>query len=114
MYSVKITKRENLETWDNSTCSGAYYLVHGRIYDDTGSGYYKFKFVLFFDFAVDLWDPETETNVPLAEALENAISAFVPDADFLSRDYGRRAFYRDCNDSIERYNERLRRGRGWY
>ena len=114
MYNVRITKRECLESWNNSTCSGAYYLIHGRIYDDAGSGYFKFKFVLFFDFAADLWDTETETDIPLAEALENAVSAFVPDADFLSTDYGRRAFYVDCNGSIERYNERLRRARSWY
>lgn len=114
MGSVDITKKECLNSWANTTCSGAYYLIHGRIYNDSRTAFYRFKFVLLLDYGMDLWDAETETDIPEKEALNEMAWAFIPDTgDLFENEKYREAFFRECNETIDKYNERNRRGRAF-
>lgn len=108
MSEIKITRRECLESWNNTTASGAYYLIHGRVYNESRTGYYKFKFILFFDFAIDCYDPESDSDIPFPDVLENAIYGFIPDCGDLYGTPALRSFIDDCNATIAAYNERNR------
>ena len=105
---IKITKRQVLDRWSNSTSAGEYTLVHGRAYNAAGDRYRPFKFVLWIDYACDLWDPETEEELKRDDVLEDMIDCFVAPAvwtDFCET--GAWAEFIDqCNDTITRYNER--------
>ena len=114
MGHIEITKKVCLNSWANSTCSGAYYLIHGRIYNEQKTAFYRFKFVLLLDFALDTWDAENERDIPVKDALDDMAWAFIPDAVDLFEDDARRiAFIRECNVTIDKYNERNRRGRAF-
>ena len=107
MPEVKITKKQVLDKWDNTTCSGSYHLIYGRAYNTEKTGYYKFKFVLFFDYACDLWDPETKTDIPLNEAINSAIDSFIFGLN-ADNENSVKDFFARCNDTINRYNIRNR------
>lgn len=108
---IKITKRQVLDRWSNSMSAGEFTLVHGRAFNAAGDRYRPFKFVVWIDYACDLWDPETEEELKRDDVLEWRIDAM---CDLL---YGVRfddkarwqQFIDECNDTINWYNERVAR-----
>lgn len=103
---VKITKKQRLLSVRNSWNCADYWLVHGRIYNDAGTAYYRFKFVLSVDLELDLWDCETETEIPYNTALEEMIFSFTDRAaGAFDNDAARVEFFQECNDSIRFWND---------
>ena len=103
---TKITRRRCLDEWDNTTCSGSEWLIQGRTYtDETKNRFLSWKFVVLVDYAWDLWDAETEADIPLRDYLENVTDSFL---DILYMD-GSKEFIEACNRSIEAHNNRIRR-----
>lgn len=49
MVDFKITKIQKLKEVNNSMCHNYYYIVYGRIYNESKTKYKKFKFVEWFD-----------------------------------------------------------------
>jgi len=109
MSEIKITKKLCLDEWSNSTCSGSEWVVYGRIYNREKTRYYSFRFVLWFDYACDLWDSENEKEIPLSECMENAIYSFIPDNLSFDDEKAIARFIDDCNATIEQYNAKNRR-----
>ena len=104
---IKTTRRELLESWDNSCSSGRIYLVHGRIINDGKTMFRRFKFVIWID-GQDLWesdDDEDESFRTYEEELELAIDSMTAQIKSFDDCYG---FYTSCAESIEWYNKRYR------
>lgn len=108
---IKITKRQVLDRWSNCMSAGEFTLVHGRAFNAAGDRYRPFKFVLWIDYAEDLWDPETEEELKRDDVLADMIDCFVSGA--WMTDFGDvnawAAFIDECNDTINSYNERVAR-----
>lgn len=49
MVDFEITKIQKLKEVNNSMCHNYYYIVYGRIYNESKTKYKKFKFVEWFD-----------------------------------------------------------------
>jgi len=101
---IKITKRKKLlET--ASPVYVDYWLVYGRLYNDDGSMYYPFRFVLSLDLELDLWDCETESEIAYNDALEMLINSVIDSAwNAFDNDAARAEFFDYCNDTIRRWN----------
>jgi len=101
---IKITKREKLLE-ARQPVAVDYFLIHGRIYNDDETMFYKFSFVLAMDLELDMYDSETETDIPYKEALETLIDCFCDSAwNAFDDDDARAAFFEDCNETIRRWN----------
>ena len=100
---TKITGRRKLDEWHNTQWSGAEYKITGRTYNAAKTNYLPWKLVIMIDF-MDLWDEETEREIPLAEYIENEIDSYL-DILYYS---GPAEFIDACNETIRRYNERNR------
>ena len=98
---IKITRRRKLYENHNSMVSNYCYLVQGRIYDESGAWYKKFRFVVIFD-GYDLYEAE----MTAAEYLEESIAGFTMNIESFENC---KAFYEMCKDSIEHYNEAFAR-----
>lgn len=96
----KITRRKTLEQWANCYSSGSVHVIHGRAFTDD-SRYLPFKFLVFVDDEIDLWDCETEREIPRTEYVEEAIGAMM---DILYSS-GSERFIEACNGTINHYNE---------
>lgn len=106
---VKITKKTLLDSYSTSVCSGDWWLINGRIYNDDKTRYCRFRFVLWFDPVNDMWDSETETEILYDDYMWDSIWAF---CDCLGYDYDEQRIYRfvdKCNDSIEMWNDHVKR-----
>lgn len=101
---IKITKKVKLLSASQPVFVD-YWLIHGRIYNSEKTRYYPFKFVLAMDLELDLWDPETESEIPYSDGLESLIDGFICDAgDGFNNDKIRARFFEDCNETIARWN----------
>ena len=104
---LKITKRKKLLS-ASSPVYVDYYLVYGRIYNNDGSMYYPFTFVISLDLELDLWDCETESEIPYRDALDMLIDSAVDGAgNAFDDDAARAEFFDYCNRTIETWNSRV-------
>lgn len=106
---IKITRRAKLLSIRNEWIAGDYYLINGRAYNPGKTRFYPFKFVLHIDLSCDLWDGERD--IPYDEALRDMIFAFCDTLSAASFDDEKaiRAFYDDCNATIEKWNASFKR-----
>ena len=112
---IRITKREKLDEWNNSMCSGVEYCVHGRIINDDKTRYRPFKFIANID-GQDLWkdecDDENEDCYTYREYLDECV---IPSFTDNIQSYDDcKYFYSLCNETINKYNETIRRRNSYY
>jgi len=101
---LKITKKEKLLEARRPVAVD-YWLIHGRIYNDDGSAYYRFKFVIDMDLELDTYDAETGEIIPYNDALEMLIDSFCDYAgDAFNNDAARADFFDNCNNTIACWN----------
>lgn len=107
---IRITKREKLDEWSNSMCSGTEWLVHGRIINDDNTMYRPFKFIATID-GQDLWkdeyDDENEDCYTYREYLDEIMIPYY--LDYIRSYDDCKDFYNLCNETINDYNEAVRR-----
>ena len=103
-YDVKITKTNKLLEVNNDMVHNFYYLVHGRIINESKTKYKKFKFVLFYDVfdLQEYWDDivitkdmEKEYRNELIFNMVSTIKSYDDTIDF----------YELCNNTIKNYNK---------
>lgn len=103
---IEITKRVLLKEVDNEMCHNWYWLVCGRIINDEGTCYRKFKFVEWFDvFDVQEYSEDgTHSKKNVREYLDTCIDArlgYIVDYNHCN------VFYSMCNETIENWNRGL-------
>lgn len=100
---IKITKKEKIFEQHNDKVSNYCYLIHGRIINDNGTRYRKFKFVIHFD-GYDLYDECVETKEDFMNFLDSLIDGFT--SSIISYD-DCGDFYKLCSESIDNYNQKF-------
>ena len=107
-FSIEITKRVLLDKWNNCMSSGEEYLIYGRILNAEKTRYRRFRFVVSFEYweVEEYFEKDFFTKQDVKEYLEESIAGYT----LAVRGYNdTKAFYEMCNDSIERYNDRIRK-----
>ena len=68
-YDVKITKVSKLLEVNNDMVHNFYYLVSGRIINESKTKYKKFRFVLFYDVfdLQEYWESDENENVVITK-----------------------------------------------
>lgn len=103
-YEVKITKTNKLLEVNNDMVHNFYYLVYGRIINESKTKYKKFRFVLFYDVfdLQEYWedvvitkDMEKEYRDVLIFNMVSTIKSYDDTKDF----------YELCNNTIKNYNK---------
>ena len=108
-YDVKITKTSKLLEVNNDMVHNFYYLVNGRIINESKTKYKKFRFVLFYDVfdLQEYWENDDGENVKITKEMEkeyrdNLIFSMV---DTIKSYDDTKLFYELCNDTIKNYNK---------
>ena len=107
-YEVKITKTSKLLEVNNDMVHNFYYLVNGRIINESKTKYKKFRFVLFYDVfdLQEYWEDDDNEYVVITKDMEkeyrdalifNMVSTIKSYDDTID-------FYELCNDTIKNYN----------
>ena len=103
-YDVKITKISKLLEINNDMVHNFYYLVNGRIINESKTKYKKFRFVLFYDiFDLQEYYENVEITKDMEQAYRNEL-IFGITSTIKSYD-DTKAFYELCNDTIKDYNK---------
>lgn len=102
---IKITKREKILEICNDMCWNFYYLVHGKLINDEGTKYKRFRFVVWFNaFDVqEFFDKDHFTKSDVSEYLNVLIDAQLSNINSYD---DCKYFYELCRESIENFNER--------
>ncbi len=111
---IKITKRKLLWHQSNVMCCNWYWEVRGQIINDQGTRYRKFGFVVHYDYddIADWFEPDSNkcpaiTQKMHREYLDEMI--FFSFTDHIRSYDDCKLFYELCSESVERYNNILRR-----
>lgn len=107
MVNVEITKRQKLLEVNNDMCHNYYYLIHGRIYNESKTRIRKFKYVEWFDiFDVQEFfeDKEWITQGDVKEYLNNLEIPYLYNIKDYNDENDLKEFYNYCNETIKNYN----------
>ena len=107
-YDIKITKTSKLLEVNNDMVHNFYYLVNGRIINESKTKYKKFRFVLFYDI-FDIQEYYTDDNgncIKITKELEKEYrNELIYGMTSIIKSYDdTKDFYNMCNDTIENYN----------
>jgi len=107
-YEVKITKTSKLLEVNNDMVHNFYYLVNGRIINESKTKYKKFRFVLFYDVfdLQDYWQDDDNENVVITKDMEKQYrnDLIFSMVDTIKSYNDTKDFYDLCNDTIKNYN----------
>ena len=103
-YEVKITKTNKLLEVNNDMVHNFYYLVYGRIINESKTKYKKFRFVLFYDVfdLQEYWEDVVITKDMEKEYRDALIFNMV---DTIKSYDDTKDFYDLCNNTIKNYNK---------
>ena len=107
-YEVKITKTSKLLEVNNDMVHNFYYLVNGRIINESKTKYKKFRFVLFYDVfdLQEYWEDDENENVVITKDMEKQYrdDLILSMVDTINSYDDTKDFYELCNDTIKNYN----------
>ena len=113
MVDFKITKIQKLKEVNNSMCHNYYYIVYGRIYNESKTKYKKFKFVEWFDIfdMLEYYEKDFVTKEEIKNYADNLTDSigcsYLCDVKSNNDEKGLKDFYNYCNQTIEEYNKIL-------
>ena len=114
VMEIKVTKRTLLWHQSNDMCCNWYWKVQGRIINDSGTRYRKFLFIVHYDYddIAEWFEPDNDicpaiTDKMHKEYLDELIWASY--TDFIKSYDDCKQFYSLCRESIERWNDIVRR-----
>ena len=88
-------------------CHNFYFLIYGRIYNESKTKYKKFKYVEWFDiFDVQEFfdDKEYITKNDIIDYLNNLENSYLLNIKDYNDEKGLKEFYDYCNETIDNYN----------
>lgn len=107
-YEVKITKTSKLLEVNNDMVHNFYYLVNGRIINESKTKYKKFRFVLFYDVfdLQEYFENDDNENVVITKDMEKQYrdDLIFNMVDTIKSYDDTKDFYELCNDTIKNYN----------
>ncbi len=108
MVDFEITKKQKILEINNDMCHNFYFLIYGRIYNESKTKYKKFKFVEWFDiFDVQEFfdDKEYITKNDIIDYLNNLENSYLLNIKDYNDEKGLKEFYNYCNETIKKYND---------
>ena len=107
MVNFEITKTQKIKEVNNDMCHNYYFLIYGRIYNESKTKYKKFKYVIWFDI-FDLQEYFEKDII-----YKNDIMEYVKEIECLqllnienyNDEKGLKEFYNYCNETIMNYNK---------
>lgn len=115
MVNFEITKTQKLKEVNNSMCHNYYYIVYGRIYNESKTKYKKFKFIEWIDIfdMLEYYEKNFVTNEEIKNYVNDLIfgasSAYTNNIKNFDDEKGLKEFYNYCNKTIEDYNKTARK-----
>ena len=110
---IKVTKRNMLWHQHNDMCCNWYWEVRGKIINDEKTRCRKYVFVVHYDYddIAEWFEPENDvcpaiTNDMHKEYLEELISSYL---SFIESYDDCKQFYELCRESIDHWNDVVRR-----
>ena len=108
MIDFEITKKQKILEINNDMCHNFYFLIYGRIYNESKTKYKKFKYVEWFDvFDVQEFfdDKEYITKNDIIDYLNNLENSYLLNIKDYNDEKGLKEFYNYCNETIKKYND---------
>lgn len=112
MVDFEITKKQKLLEINNDMCHNYYYIVYGRIYNESKTRCRKFRYVQWFDiFDVQEFfeDKEYITKKDVEKYRDNIEIPYLYNIKNYNDEKGLKEFYNYCNETIEDYNKIARK-----
>ena len=107
MVDFEITKQRKILEINNDMCHNYYFLIYGRIYNESKTKYKKFKYVEWFDIfdVQDFFeDKEFITEKDVKEYLNNLENGYLTSIKDYEDTKHLQEFYEYCNETINNYN----------
>ena len=91
-------------------CHNYYYLIYGRIYNESKTRYRKFKYVEFFDIfdLQEYFEKDFITKEDIANYLNDIENVYLMNIKDYNDQKTINEFYAYCNETIENYNKTIR------
>ena len=108
MVDFEITKKKKILEINNDMCHNYYFLIYGRIYNESKTKYRKFKYVEWFDiFDVQEFfdDKEYITKNDIIDYLNNLENSYLLNIKDYNDIKNLKEFYNYCNKTIDNYNK---------
>ena len=111
MINFRITKIQKIKEVNNEMCHNYFYLIYGRIYDESKTRYRKFKFVAWFDIfdVLEYYEKDFATSEEIKNYIDDLIFGttciYENDIKGLDDKEGLKEFYNYCNETIDNYNK---------
>ena len=108
MVNFEITKKQKILEINNDMCHNYYFLIYGRIYNESKTKYKKFKYVEWFDiFDVQEFfdDKEYITKNDIIDYLNNLENSYLLNIKNYNDIENLKEFYNYCNETIKKYND---------
>lgn len=103
----KVTKIIKLKEVNNDMVHNYYYLVHGRLIDNTTKMYLKYKFVMWFDIfdLQEYFDKDIITKSDIKQYRDELSYSYIGHniKDVNDKEHIKE-FLKECNSTIEEYN----------
>lgn len=111
MVDFKITKTQKLKEVNNSMCHNYYYIIYGRIYNESKTKYRKFKYVIWFDIfdIQEYYEKDFVTKEEIKNYVDDLIYSISHTYNIknFNDEKELKSFYEYCNETIEEYNKIL-------
>lgn len=114
MVDFEITKRQKILEVNNEMCHNYYYLIYGRIYNESKTRMRKFKFIEWFDIfdLQEYFEKDIITKDDIKMYVDNLIDnmgcSYIGDIKNYYDEKGLNEFYNYCSETIENYNRLVR------
>lgn len=111
MVDFEITKKQKILEVNNDMCHNYYYLIHGRIYNEGKTRMRKFKYVEWFDIfdLQEYFEKDIITQEDIKQYLCEIEIPYIYNIKSFEDTKGLEEFYKFCNETIEDYNDIVRR-----
>lgn len=107
MVDFKITKIKKILEVNNDMCHNYYFLIYGRIYNNSKTRYREFRYIEWFDiFDVQEYFEKTFiTEEDIKEYINSLENTYLLNIKDYNDAKGLQEFYNYCNETIINYNK---------
>jgi hypothetical protein len=106
MIDFKITKKTKILEVNNSMCHNYYYLIQGRLYNETKTKYKKFAYIDFFDIfdLQEYFDKDIITKNDIKYYLSEKEAPLICYIENYDDKKHIQEFFDYCNETITNFN----------
>lgn len=109
MVNVEYTKIQKINEVNNDMVHNYYYIYYGRIYNQEHTKYRKFKYIYWFDIfdVQEFFEKDVITKQDVREYALNIENNYIYNIKDYEDKESLKKFYKNCNETIRKYNKIL-------